>query len=114
MRVLCVCTGGNVRSVTLARLLRRRKVGEVLVCGVEKRLYADDTILMLFAWADVIHLQADSLRVLTERFARNPDLLAPYEYKFDTSYDVGPDDWQHPDHPDLIRIYRQMLGERHP
>lgn len=120
-RVLCVCNGGNVRSVTLARFLRRKGY-EALSCGVDQA-YTDRTLLMLFDWAEVIYIQRDSAVRLGERprwQVRDQDerwISFHYhntddgQYRtgyLDLRFDVGHDDWLIPDHPDLRRRIRAL------
>jgi hypothetical protein len=119
VRVLCVCNSGNVRSVTLGRQLKKRGA-EVLCCGVDKA-FAADTVIMLAMWADVIYNQKDSdtkfRSMIITNFADWQRLNAPDSQidlqrvlgKIDTRFDVGPDDWKIPDHPDLHRRMREML-----
>lgn len=105
LKALCVCNGAHVRSVTLARLLNKRGL-ETLACGVDKD-FSDATIEMLIDWADVVYIQKDSLAKLTKRFSAVH--LAVWEGKLDTRFDVGPDDWKVPQHPDLLRIMREQV-----
>jgi hypothetical protein len=112
MKVLCVCTSGNVRSVTLARLLRKRGA-EALCCGVDKG-FQSPTIQMLASWADVIYAQADSVNGLRLHFYNTyTDGIdsRKLEDKISTVFDVGLDDWKIPDHPDLLRRMRDMVME---
>ena len=112
MRILCVCNGGHVRSVTLARLLRKRGF-EVLSCGVSSG-FSDDTLAMLFNWADKILIQKDSAEKLEKRALKvNGSLLSSIRFgndsKFDFRFDVGPDDWKIPQHPDLLAKMRHLV-----
>jgi predicted protein tyrosine phosphatase len=50
---LCLCAGGNVRSVNMARLLKDFWHQEALAAGVATGMSAD-TLAMLYEWADVI------------------------------------------------------------
>jgi hypothetical protein len=126
MRALCLCNGGNTRSSTLARMLRRRGV-EALACGVNEH-FGDDTILMLLDWCSVAYIQRDAVLTLgrrpnwktmiTQHLSGFPDANFTYtgelrqEYRrgyFDLRYDVGLDDWQQMDHPLLIEKFRPLL-----
>lgn len=110
MKALCVCNGAHVRSVTLARLLNKRGI-ETLCCGVDKD-FSDATIEMCSAWADVIFIQKDSLEKFRKRFglvAETDTWLALAYSKMDTRFDVGPDDWKIPQHPDLLARMRAMV-----
>lgn len=117
MKILCVCVGGNVRSVTLARMLRKRGF-EAIACGVDSR-WSDETILMLFSWADKICIQKDAAEKLEKRMQQkkstlNPTLRFVGDNKFDFHYDVGKDDWEVPQHHDLVNRYRDLLDLRLP
>lgn len=108
MRILCVCRSGNVRSVTLARLLRKRghAVFSVGVKGAWAR-DARDQIITLSMWADRIFHQADAESDLMELL---PDEL---HEKCDVRFDVGPDDWKHPDDPHLLAEMRALVDRYH-
>lgn len=110
LKALCVCNGAHVRSVTLARLLNKRGI-ETLCCGVDKD-FSDDTIEMCCSWADVVFIQKDSLEKFRKRFglvAETGSWLAMAYAKMDTRFDVGPDDWKIPQHPDLLLRLRAMV-----
>jgi hypothetical protein len=111
VRLLCVCNAGHVRSVTLARLLRKRG-WEVLSCGVDKN-YSNETLLMLFNWADKIFFQKDAYEKLKNRIYKtgwsSEYVSTGFEAKADFRYDVGFDDWKIPQHPHLLEIMREML-----
>ena len=110
MKVLCVCNSGNVRSVTLGRMLKKRGA-EVLCCGVDKA-YRYDTIHMLYNWADVVYAQKDSeprLRAMLSLPTLEIYSSGLESSKIDTRFDVRPDDWKYPEHPDLHRRIRDML-----
>lgn len=52
MKILCLCSYGNVRSSCLARQLKDWYYQEALVAGIVANTSA--TLQMLFAWADLI------------------------------------------------------------
>lgn len=104
MKALCVCGSANVRSVTLARLLKKR--GYAIFCAGTDEEYGKEGLSMVVAlaeWADVIYSQADAADKLR---AMLPESL---HEKIDLRYDVGPDDWKVPDHPDLLRRLRDLV-----
>lgn len=116
MRLLTVCGHGQVRSVTLARILR--KYGhEVLAVGWDPKRFSDSTIRMLVGWADRIYPLCDlSAARIRERALASADLgeatsggaPAP-DIRMD--YAVGPDRWHLPDHPDLIhRLLAKVIA----
>lgn len=100
MKVLCVCHGGNVRSVGLKSLLQTRVTVcyDALACGVISN--SDETIEMLCAWADAIVIMHPSIRK-----------SIPPKYAVLT-YDVGEDVWGNAFHPDLQAKLEKMVKER--
>lgn len=96
MKLLCVCKSGNVRSVTLARLLRHRG-HEAIGVGLKQT-----TLLPLLAeWAE---------RIYPMDFEIGAELVGfGYTAKLRREYMIGPDDWKVPDHPDLLRRLRDLV-----
>jgi hypothetical protein len=111
MRFLCVCNSGHVRSVTLNRLLHKRGF-QSLACGVDKN-FTDETLLMLFNWADKIFYQKDAFKKLESRIRvtkmASEFFGAGYGTKADFRYDVGPDDWKVPQHVELLGKLRFLV-----
>ena len=99
MKILCVCHSGNVRSVALARLLRKRG-HESIGVGIKQT-----TLLPLLCdWAE---------RIYPMDFEVGGQLSAQgYGTKLRSDYMVGPDDWKQPDHPDLLRRLRDLVESR--
>lgn len=60
MKALCICQGGNVRSVAMATELKQRYHIDALAAGYVKN--SGDTMTMLFHWADVIVVMKDEYR----------------------------------------------------
>jgi hypothetical protein len=90
LKLLTMCQGGNSRSVSLAYLLKYVYGHDALACGWEKNDVK--TRNMLCKWADRIFI----MQAEFERFI-------PKKYKEKvTAYDVGPDIWCNPFHPDLL------------
>jgi len=111
LKYLCVCNGAHVRSVTLARLLNKRGF-EVLTCGVDSD-FSDDTIKMLFNWADKVYvLGGDSLAKLMKRNVLTNETSGKIDH---TTFNVGLDDWKVPQHPELLKLLRdrciQVFGQ---
>jgi len=101
-RVLCVCQGGNSRSVHLAYLLKYQYHMDALACGYEGN--TEDTLWMLCNWADKIAiLQACMQNCIPLEFQQKVFVM-----------DVGPDKYFLPNHEllDLLdtMIRQQMLG----
>lgn len=110
-KCLCVCTSGHVRSVTLQRLLNKRGY-QAISCGVD-HLWSNDTLLMLFNWADKIFFQRDSYSVLQVRIIQHGWKSEFYgtglSLKEDFRYDVGFDDWKKPQEDSLMMIMRDLV-----
>ena len=80
-RVLCVCKGGNVRSVHLAFLLKYRYGCDALAAGHEGNTPA--TLRYLCEWADaIVIVQPHMQREIPKRFHGKLSL-----------YDIGEDRW---------------------
>src|SRR5258708_3668154 len=111
MRCLTMCNGGNVRSVTLARMLRKRG-HEAIAAGCDSD-WSLGTIIMLTNWADVIYIMGDdSLRKLHRRMdvaEVSTVQVGMIESKISQQYKVGFDAWVVPQHPDLLRRLRDMV-----
>ena len=100
MKILCVCKSGNVRSITLARLLRHRG-HEAIGAGLKQ-----PTLLpLLCEWAERIYAMDREIGMQL--------VTAGWVEKVRTTYVVGLDDWKVPDHPDLLRRLRDLV-EDHP
>lgn len=92
-KILCVCRWGNIRSVALARLLKKEGF-DALSCGVNAM--REDTKKMLANWADVILIPSEKYRVY----------FSEYEKKvFDM--EIGEDIWKDADHPDLLLLVKR-------
>jgi len=107
-RVLCVCMGGDVRSGTLARILKHEFNMDALAVGVG---YATaETFHMLAEWADHIVIPAD-------KPVWDSDMIRPWERKV-IWWDIGPDVWHQPLHPELLGILSELahkwLGIKRP
>lgn len=99
MKILCVCANGNVRSVALARLLKKRHHEAI---GVGLKQYS--LVLLLASWAERIYAMDDVIA------ARLHEILpADQAALVSLRYDIGPDDWKISDHPDLLRRLRDMV-----
>jgi hypothetical protein len=100
LKALCVCKSGSVRSVALARMLRKRG-HEAIGVGLKQR-----TLLpLLLDWADTVYaMDADVAEVLWKG----------YEMSASLDYALGPDDWYQPDHPDLVRRLRVLVEGKPP
>lgn len=96
-KVLCMCQGGNSRSVALAFLMKYRYGEDSLSCSWEKN--SPETLKMLFEWADRIFVMQEIFRQ-----------YVPVEYHEKLHVvDVGPDIWGNGLHPDLLNLLIGML-----
>lgn len=95
MKILCVCAGGNTRSVTLATLLKYQWRHDAIAMSVERN--GDEAFTLLNAWANRV-LTVDD-RVHAEYLSRFPDMQP-----ITTLLPIGQDKWGMSMHPDLIPI----------
>jgi len=98
MKILCVCEGGNIRSVACAFLFKYRLGYDALAVGIAKN--SVETRSMLSKWADRI--------IVMERKFKGW-IPTDYDHKI-TTYDVGPDIWGNCFHPDLLEIIETCMG----
>jgi len=101
MKLLAVCKSGNVRSITLARLLRKRG-HEAIGVGLKQ-----ETLLPLLCdWAE---------RIYPMDFEIGAELVTRgWVTKIRQIYVIGPDDWKIPDHPDLLSRLRDLVEAKPP
>ena len=91
-----------MRSVLLARVLGHVERGghEVVAVGLQQ----PSALSALATWAERIY----AVDLPTYR-ALEGLLASSYRAKLSLQYDIGPDDWKHPDHPDLLRLVRILV-----
>ena len=94
MRILCVCDRGNVRSVTMARILKARG-HDALACGIDRNSFA--TLLLLEGWAELI---------LVSETKQKGDFASVSKIK---NLHLGPDVWGKAMHPELVRKIKREL-----
>lgn len=94
VKILCVCKEGNVRSATLARLLKHRG-HETLVVGINRN--SQETLKMLVDWSDKTYIVDKELMSKT-----------PQDKKVEL-FDLGPDIWGIAMHPDLVKKIEDKL-----
>lgn len=91
MKIVCVCQGGNSRSVACAYLLKYKYKTDALACGWQGN--RRNTLDMLYEWADKIVLMQHEF-----------DCRIPEEFRRKVEFvDVGPDVWCNGLHPDLLQ-----------
>ena len=100
-KFLCICQGGNSRSVALAYVLKYGTPHEALSASWEKN--TPETLEMLFRWADYIF-------VLQKQF----DQFVPVQWWNKLKVlDVGEDRWCNGLHPELVTLCQRKLQAEH-
>ena len=103
MKVLCLCSYGNVRSSCLARQLKDYYYQEALVAGLAAN--SSITLKMLAEWADLILVACElDPAIYIENF---PYQKVPLQF----SFNPGPDKWQTPSHPELVAIMTEKIEQ---
>jgi hypothetical protein len=96
-KILCMCQGGNSRSVALGFLMKYRYGEDALACSWEKN--SAETLKMLFDWADkIIILQAHFIQYVPAEYHEKVGVV-----------DVGADVWCNGLHPDLLNLLISKL-----
>lgn len=96
-RILCVCAGGNVRSASLAFLLKEAGA-DALALGLERN--SEETVRMLTDWAEMIWCaEADMIERIPEENRQ----------KVVRGFHVGPDRWGYHCHPELWEMVNQIV-----
>lgn len=98
-KVLCVCSGGNSRSVCLAFLLKSFFKIDALSSGVD--FNSLETMQMLYGWADAIIVVDKELE----------DRIPKKFKKKVMVWDVGPDVYFLGYKKELIEKYEEYLGK---
>lgn len=101
MNVVCMCRGGQVRSVA-ARYILADQYGfrKVLTCGWEKN--DQPTIDMLYRWADAILIVGS-----TSKWIADKSVEVVFEETF--LIDIGPDVYGWYGHPELLGVLRPKI-----
>jgi predicted protein tyrosine phosphatase len=97
-RFLCVCEGGNVRSVGLAYVLKNGYGQDAVACGW--RFNSRETLTLLCEWADYVV-------VMEQKFASKID--ARFQAKLRV-VDVGPDRFGSPFAPELQEFLQAVAA----
>jgi hypothetical protein len=84
LKVVCVCRGGNVRSVAMKMIVNRYLDHSTLACGLDTN--DEETRNFLFVWADVIVVMHHDM------FASIP----PFFFAKTFIFHVGNDVWGNP------------------
>lgn len=97
-KILCVCEGGNVRSVALAFLFKLNGV-DTLSCGVTGNTLKTST--MLYRWADnILIAEAWMLDRIPAQFRKKV-----------TDMEIGPDRWGLT-HKELLDLCRERMTSK--
>lgn len=96
MKYLCVCSGGNVRSVTLAFVLKHHGHDAL---AISAKFNHNKTIKMMSKWADAIYVVSPEL-----------ESVIPHKLRRKVIHiNLGPDIWHHSLHKDLIKKILALL-----
>ena len=99
MKILCVCSRGNSRSVALAWILKDHLHLDALAMGIDTN--SEETKNVLYDWADRIILVD---KIFEERI--------PKEYKTKLKiFDVGGDRFFRGFEPELLQIYINYINK---
>lgn len=98
-RFLCICQGGNVRSVALAFLLKYMGEQDAIAASAEKN--TEDTLTMLWDWADYVIVLAENVLPFLPKAVTTGR-------KF-VMVDVGPDRWGTALHPELLGLLKPVV-----
>lgn len=93
-KILCICRYGNIRSVALARLLKKERF-DALACGIIPN--AKDTLQMLMRWADkILVVETSLIQFLPEGFEKKI-----------VDMEIGEDVWHDPFNSDLELVTKR-------
>jgi hypothetical protein len=97
-KVLCLCEGGNVRSVALA--------AELKACGQDAmaaglRRNSSETLDLLFGWADTIVVMSSELKA---------QWGTRYDLRQAIVVEVGRDVYGRANHPDLKAVVKKQVA----
>lgn len=97
-RILCVCAGGNVRSGSLAFVLKESGA-DALTLGLERN--SEETARMLTGWAELIWVAEESMVECIPEADR---------HKVVRGFHVGADRWGYSCHPELWEMVNQIVN----
>lgn len=96
-KAVCICQGGNCRSVACAYVLKYFFECDALSCSAEQQ--TPETIRMLCDWSDyVIVMQPEFRSVVPVEFTEKIRVV-----------DVGADRWFNGLHPELVEVCRAAI-----
>jgi hypothetical protein len=104
MRILCVCEGGNCRSVTLATLLKYAFKGNHDALAMSHAKNTVSTRMMLYKWADQILTVDEEI----DEAVRH-EIVALVVFPPVTLLPIGPDKWGHSMDSLLVPIAHMLL-----
>lgn len=97
MKILCLCSAGECRSVAMARELKSRG-HDAIAAGVDGN--GEDTVAYLCEWADRI--------VVAERGMVG--LLPEGQHHKVAAVEIGPDEWGNNMDPDIRAHVKRLAG----
>jgi hypothetical protein len=100
-RFLCICYGGNVRSVGLAGTLKNTYGQEALAASALWN--SEESFRMLVGWADYVVLMTTEVLTMLPQFVLESEKIV--------MCDVGPDVYGNPFHPDLQASLAPVVAE---
>lgn len=101
MKFLCVCEGGNCRSVSLAYVLKDFYQQAALACGI--REYMKDTLVFLCdLW------KPDWIVLMQPGFMEHIPKVHCHKVRV---LDVGPDRWGNALHSELLEIIKPVVQQ---
>ena len=100
IHVLCLCQGGNVRSVALAYLLKQKYGIDAIAASLKYN--TDTTISTLIQWSDRVIVVADDL--MDEFRTRFPEHIRKAGV-----YPIGPDVWGNPIRKSLLHLCEMAI-----
>lgn len=104
MRILCLCAGGNTRSVTFATMLKYHYgKHDAVAASLERN--SKETLQMLAEWANLILIIGEGY--LVDMF--NEKVTPTWQEPKVKQVNIGKDMWGMSCHPDLIPIVCREL-----
>ena len=99
MKILTICEGGNVRSVSAAYVLKYNFGHDAIAASWKKN--SVETLQLLCEWADkIILMEGIATEQLPEEHSSKMEVM-----------DVGKDRWMNPLHPELVAIIKSRIRE---
>lgn len=107
-KILCVCEGGNCRSVTMATLLKYYFRGHFDVLAMSLAKNSIPTKLMLYHWADLVLTVAEDIDAEVREEARVVYGMPTDRIRL---IPIGRDMWGKSMHPEFVPVVHKLLVE---